>query len=50
MSIDINDDHMSPYGQVVWRMLNLTAYCYSGYAVFNCTDYGRGARNGWKAV
>ena len=50
MSIYANDDHMSLYGQIVWRMLNLTAYCYSGHVVFNCTDYERGARNGWKAV
>ena len=29
------------YGQVVWRVLNLTTYCYSSRAVFNCIDNGR---------
>ena len=46
-SIDTNDDHVSSYGQVVWHVLNLTAYCYSGRAVF---DYERETRNGWKTV
>ena len=50
VTIDIDNDHVSSYGQVVWRVLNLIAYCYSGRAVFNCIDYERGARNGWKAV
>ena len=32
--------------------LSLTAYCYSGLAVFNCIYYTcrRGGRNGWKIV
>ena len=42
-SIDADNDHVSLYGQLVWRVLNLTAYCYSGRAVFNYTYYGRGA-------
>ena len=50
MSIDTNNGHVSLYGQVVWCMLNLTAYCYSGSAVCNGIDYGRGKRNGWKTV
>ena len=47
-SIDIDIDHVSLYGRIVWRVLNLTAYCCSVCAVFNCIDYGRGTRNGWK--
>ena len=50
MYIDTDIDHVSSYGQIVWRVLNLTAYCCSGRAVFNFIDYGRGARNGWKTV
>ena len=36
MSIDTDIDHVSSYGQIVWHVLNLTAYCCSGRAVFNC--------------
>ena len=43
-------DHVSSHGQFVWRMLNPTAYCCSGRAVFNCIANGRGARNCWKTV
>ena len=49
-SIDTDNDHISLYSQVVWHKLNLTVYCYFGHAVFNCIDYGRGGRNGWKTV
>ena len=51
-SIDTDSDNVSLYGQVVWSVLNLTAYCYSSRtrAMFNCIDYGRGARTGWKTV
>ena len=33
-SIDTNNNHVSLYGQVICRLLNLTAYYYSGHAVF----------------
>ena len=33
-----------------WRNLDVTACCYSGRAVYNCIDYGRPERNGWKIV
>ena len=49
-SINTDIDHVSLYGPIVCHVLNLTAYCCSGCAVFNCIDYGRGARNGWKTV
>ena len=49
-SIDTDIDHVNSYGQIVWRVSNLTAYRCSGRAVFNCTDYERGARNSWKTV
>ena len=49
-AIDTDIDHVSWYGVIVWRVLNLTVYCCSGRAVFNCIDYGRGARNSRKTV
>ena len=35
MSTDTDNDHVSSYGQDVWRVLNLRAYtyCYSGVAL-----------------
>ena len=48
--VDTDNDHVSSYDQVVRCVLDLTTHCYSGHAVFNCIDYGRGARNGWKTI
>ena len=48
-TIDTDDDHTSSYGQVVWHVLNLTGYRYSGHFVFKCIDYETGARNSWNS-
>ena len=41
-SIDTYSDHVSPYGDIVRRVLNLTAYYYYGRAaLINCIEYGR---------
>ena len=43
MSIDTNRDHVSLYGDIVKRVLHLTAYYYYyGRAVLiSCIEYGR---------
>ena len=43
VSIDTDSDHVSPYGDIVRRVLHLTAYYYYyGRAVLiSCIEYGR---------
>ena len=50
-SIDIDNDHMSSYGDI--KLLGM-CYIYSVLLFWsccaNCIDYVRGGRNGWKTV
>ena len=42
-SIDTDSDHVSPYGDIIVRLVShLTAYYYYGHAVLIiCIEYGR---------
>ena len=53
-SIDTDSDHLNSYGDISSRLTHAKSYylfgaCY-GHAVYDCIDYERGRRNGWKVV
>ena len=54
-SIDTDSDHVNLYGDISSRLAHAKSYylfgaCSSGHALYDCIDYGRGRRNGWKVV